>query len=145
MKQGNGFLYHSIISPYLNIGLLTAREICERAGADWVKTSTGYGFVKQPDGSYLATGTNPQKDVYIYDAPLPEEGASAFLLECLTDPSLPGGGAGRYSNSNFALSAFDVYVRHANGKQELLPLKKAEADFSQKGYEIANVPASAPV
>lgn len=27
-------------------------EICERAGADWVKTSTGYGFVKQPDGSY---------------------------------------------------------------------------------------------
>ena len=27
-------------------------EICERAGADWVKTSTGYGFVKQSDGSY---------------------------------------------------------------------------------------------
>ncbi len=27
-------------------------EISERAGADWVKTSTGYGFVKQPDGSY---------------------------------------------------------------------------------------------
>jgi deoxyribose-phosphate aldolase len=26
-------------------------EICERAGADWVKTSSGYGFVKQPDGS----------------------------------------------------------------------------------------------
>ncbi len=25
---------------------------CESAGADWVKTSTGYGFVKQPDGSY---------------------------------------------------------------------------------------------
>ncbi len=27
-------------------------HICERAGADWIKTSTGYGFVKQPDGSY---------------------------------------------------------------------------------------------
>lgn len=27
-------------------------SICERAGADWVKTSTGYGFVKQADGSY---------------------------------------------------------------------------------------------
>ena len=27
-------------------------ETCERAGADWVKTSTGYGFVKQADGSY---------------------------------------------------------------------------------------------
>ena len=31
-------------------------QICERAGADWVKTSTGYGFVKQPDGSYNYKG-----------------------------------------------------------------------------------------
>ena len=27
-------------------------ELCERAGADWVKTSSGFGFVKQSDGSY---------------------------------------------------------------------------------------------
>jgi deoxyribose-phosphate aldolase len=31
-------------------------RICERAGAGWVKTSTGYGFVKQADGSYNYTG-----------------------------------------------------------------------------------------
>lgn len=31
-------------------------RLCERAGADWVKTSTGYGFVKQPDGSYNYQG-----------------------------------------------------------------------------------------
>jgi len=31
-------------------------EICERAGADWVKTSTGYGFVKQPAGGYTYKG-----------------------------------------------------------------------------------------
>ena len=31
-------------------------EICERAGAAWVKTSSGYGFVKQPDGSYNYQG-----------------------------------------------------------------------------------------
>ena len=31
-------------------------EICERAGAAWVKTSTGYGFVKQADGSYNYKG-----------------------------------------------------------------------------------------
>jgi deoxyribose-phosphate aldolase len=30
--------------------------ICEAAGADWVKTSTGYGFIKQPDGSYNYQG-----------------------------------------------------------------------------------------
>lgn len=27
-------------------------QLAEEAGADWVKTSTGYGFVKQPNGSY---------------------------------------------------------------------------------------------
>ncbi len=31
-------------------------EICTDAGADFVKTSTGFGFVKQPDGSYNYTG-----------------------------------------------------------------------------------------
>jgi deoxyribose-phosphate aldolase len=31
-------------------------EISERAGADWVKTSTGYGFVKGKDGKYSYQG-----------------------------------------------------------------------------------------
>ena len=31
-------------------------EICSEAGAAFVKTSTGYGFVKQPDGSYNYQG-----------------------------------------------------------------------------------------
>lgn len=31
-------------------------EVCERAGADWVKTSTGYGFVKGSDGKYSYQG-----------------------------------------------------------------------------------------
>jgi deoxyribose-phosphate aldolase len=31
-------------------------QVCEKAGADYVKTSTGYGFVKQPDGQYNYKG-----------------------------------------------------------------------------------------
>jgi deoxyribose-phosphate aldolase len=31
-------------------------QTCERAGADWVKTSTGFGFVKGPDGNYSYKG-----------------------------------------------------------------------------------------
>lgn len=31
MKTGEPFIYHSIISPYLNCGLLTPREVCDRA------------------------------------------------------------------------------------------------------------------
>jgi deoxyribose-phosphate aldolase len=34
----------------------TLCQLCERAGADWVKTSSGYGFVKQADGSYNYVG-----------------------------------------------------------------------------------------
>ncbi len=33
-----------------------ACQVCESAGADWVKTSSGYGFVKQADGSYNYKG-----------------------------------------------------------------------------------------
>src|SRR6266850_8389864 len=42
-------------------------QICERAGADWVKTSTGYGFVKQPDGSYNYKGAT-EHDVVLMRA-----------------------------------------------------------------------------
>ena len=31
-------------------------RVAERAGADWIKTSTGYGFVKGPDGRYSYQG-----------------------------------------------------------------------------------------
>src|SRR6185369_8178168 len=31
-------------------------QISERAGADWIKTSTGYGFVKGTDGKYSYQG-----------------------------------------------------------------------------------------
>ena len=39
------------------------RKLCqlsERAGADWVKTSTGFGFVKGPDGKYSYRGATAE-------------------------------------------------------------------------------------
>lgn len=51
MKQGNGFLYHSIVSPYLNLGLLTPREVCEAAQAAWrgghAPLNAVEGFIRQ--------------------------------------------------------------------------------------------------
>ncbi len=35
MKAGEDFVYHSLISPYLNAGLLTALEVCRAAEARW--------------------------------------------------------------------------------------------------------------
>ena len=42
-------------------------RICEEAGADYVKTSTGFGFVKQPDGKYAYRGAT-EHDVQLMRA-----------------------------------------------------------------------------
>jgi deoxyribodipyrimidine photolyase-related protein len=51
MKAGNVFLYHSVISPYLNVGLLTAREVCEAAEAAYESGAAPLnaveGFIRQ--------------------------------------------------------------------------------------------------
>lgn len=47
-------------------------RICERAGADWVKTSTGFGFVKQPDGGYGYAGAT-EHDLALMRASVSDE------------------------------------------------------------------------
>jgi hypothetical protein len=113
--------------------LLTAARLRSKAG---VKSAV---FTRQGDGSYLVSGPNPEMDTYVFDSPLPAGGAGAFMLECMPDASLPGGGLGRYSNGNFVLTGFDVYVQKPGGKPELQEVSRVEADFSQKGYEISNL------
>ena len=51
MKEGEPFLYHSVISPYLNCGLLTTREVCLAAELAWKKDQAPLnaveGFIRQ--------------------------------------------------------------------------------------------------
>jgi deoxyribodipyrimidine photolyase-related protein len=51
MKTGEDFLYHSVISPYLNCGLLTAREVCDAAEAAYrqgrAPLNAVEGFIRQ--------------------------------------------------------------------------------------------------
>jgi deoxyribodipyrimidine photolyase-related protein len=51
MKTGEPFLHHAVISPYLNAGLLTAREACEAAEAAWRRGEAPInaveGFIRQ--------------------------------------------------------------------------------------------------
>lgn len=51
MKAGEDFLFHSLISPYLNCGLLTAREVCTRAEAAFragkAPINAVEGFIRQ--------------------------------------------------------------------------------------------------
>jgi deoxyribodipyrimidine photolyase-related protein len=51
MLNGNEFLYHAILSPYLNIGLLNVTEICEAAAnayaAGHAPINAAEGFIRQ--------------------------------------------------------------------------------------------------
>ncbi len=51
MLSGDPFLHHAVISPYLNIGLLTPAEVCAAAEAAWqagrVPINSAEGFIRQ--------------------------------------------------------------------------------------------------
>ena len=47
-------------------------KICEKVGAEYVKTSTGFGFTKQPDGSYNYRGAT-EADVALMRASCSEK------------------------------------------------------------------------
>ncbi|WP_029030578.1 cryptochrome/photolyase family protein [Salinarimonas rosea] len=51
MKTGEPFLFHAVLSPYLNAGLLTAEEVCRAAEREWregrAPLNAVEGFVRQ--------------------------------------------------------------------------------------------------
>ncbi len=62
------------------------------------------------DGSWLAEGAAPQKEVLtIETAPISAQ-VAAVRLETLADPSLPSGGPGRATNGNFAIGNIQVWL-----------------------------------
>ncbi|MEE2642950.1 MAG: PSD1 and planctomycete cytochrome C domain-containing protein [Planctomycetota bacterium] len=109
-------------------------------------SSGGSELVLQKDLSVLAGGANPQKDNYRITATTSEVGITAIRLECLTDPSLPGGGPGRHSNSNFVLTEFELTVASVKNPRtkETIRFQKAIADYSQQNYEIAKAIDGSP-
>jgi deoxyribodipyrimidine photolyase-related protein len=54
MRTSEPFLYHAILSPYLNVGLLTARELCDAAQDAWregrAPLNAVEGFIRQVIG-----------------------------------------------------------------------------------------------
>jgi hypothetical protein len=117
------------------------------SGAVWaplqprdVKSAGGATFTKQADGTYLAGGKNPQHDTYTITAPLPAGSFSGVLLECLPDDSLPNKSLGRYPNGNFVLSSIAAEITSPELPSPLVAkFVRAEATYSQKGWEIGLV------
>jgi mono/diheme cytochrome c family protein len=104
------------------------------------KTSDSEGgatLTIQDDGSILASGSTPPKDIYALRAPCVLERVSAIRLEALTDKSLVKQGPGRNGDDpNFVVNDLSVAIVR-DGERETLTLKNARADFSQNGWDVA--------
>lgn len=100
----------------------------------------GATLTKQPDGSWLASGTNPANDEYVIRAPLAKGVFSGLLLECFPDASLPNQSLGRYPNGNFVLTDVDVQIKAPGFSQPLaVTFGRAVADYEQNGYTVAMI------
>lgn len=97
---------------------------------------------KLEDESVLASGKNPDREVYEITATLPAGPLTAIRFEGLVDASLSGGGAGRSPNSNVVLTEFEAEVALAADptKFERIKFVRGWADFEQQdgNFKIAN-------
>lgn len=110
------------------------------APADWtvldpvsVVSQQGATFTRQADGSWLASGTNPERDLYTVTVKTKLGGITGFRLEVLPDEQLPNKGPGRVAHGNFVLSEFNVESAGSEETDARKPvvLKNAKADFEQ--------------
>ena len=123
-----------------------ARQISASPSAGWqvltpqeMKSSGGSTLTKLDDNSILVGGANPRHDIYEITARTDAAGLTAVRLEALTHQSLPGGGPGRHTNSNFVLSEFEVTAvsLQDESKSKRIKFVRAVADYSQANYEVA--------
>jgi mono/diheme cytochrome c family protein len=102
------------------------------------KSKGGATLTKQADGSFLASGDNPDFDTYAFTVPAPLAGITAIKVEALADPSMKKGGPGRADNGNFALSDFRLAVTPLGSTNKVeAKFAKASATFEQKGLPVA--------
>ena len=123
-----------------------AKEITASKNGGWsvltplsATSSGGSTLTKLDDDSLVVGGANPQKDVYDITTRTEATKLTAVRLEALTHESLPAGGPGRHTNSNFVLSEFEVTAISVldSSKTRAIKFIRAIADYSQANYEIA--------
>jgi hypothetical protein len=84
------------------------------------------------DGSVLASGTNPARDVHEFDLAGPIDLIGVIRVEAITHESLPFSGAGRADNANFVLSEAEVEIIGPDGVvRQAVPFVAAVADHEQ--------------
>lgn len=104
------------------------------------KSVGGATLQAQVDGSWLVGGANPANDTYEVEGRIASGPLTGLLLEVLPDDTLPNKSLGRGANGNFVLSAVEVEIHVPGGNEPTVAVfTRAEADYEQKGWEIAKV------
>ncbi len=102
-----------------------------------VKSAGGATLTKQPDNSWLASGTNPANDEYTIVASIAEGKLTGVLLEAFPDASLPNQSLGRYANGNFVLTDVDAVITAPSLASPLTAsITRAESDYDQPGWPV---------
>jgi hypothetical protein len=88
------------------------------------------------DGSVLAGGPSPDKDVHTLEIDTDLERITGLRIEPLRDGSLPEGGPGRAANGNFILQAVaaEATSRADPSRTKPLAFSRATATFAQGGH-----------
>jgi Protein of unknown function (DUF1553)/Protein of unknown function (DUF1549)/Planctomycete cytochrome C len=115
-------------------------SIWEQVSPIQVESVGGATLTKQEDGSYLASGKNPSRDLYRVTLPMASHELTAVRLEVMPDPSLPQQSLGRGFNGNFVMTEFNAqWIGNNIKKHRPIQFVRAEADFSQADWPAANV------
>lgn len=103
-----------------------------------LKSEQGSTLTRQLDGSYLASGPRPEKDVYVLTAPVELPRITGLRLELLSDDSLAHKGPGRQDNGNLHLNEITVTAAPRDNPTAAKPVKliRPRADFNQQGWSI---------
>ncbi|HTM49944.1 MAG TPA: PSD1 and planctomycete cytochrome C domain-containing protein [Bryobacteraceae bacterium] len=80
-----------------------------------ISSDRGVTFNVKEDRSVLVSGEHPDKDVYTITAETRLPKVTAFRLELLPDPSLPGGGSGRGAGGKSMLTLFEARMEPLGG------------------------------
>lgn len=107
-----------------------------------VQSEQGTTLTPLPDGSYLATGTRPERDTYTFRTTISNKETVSRLtglrLEVLLDDSLFRKGPGRQDNGNLHLNEIQVTAGPVDGSsaERIVKLIRPRADFNQQDWSI---------
>jgi hypothetical protein len=103
-----------------------------------METASGEQPKMLDDSSALFAAPGPEKDTYTFSVETDSESVNQLRVETFADAALPKNGPGRATNGNFVLSEITITAAPRNTPGEMRPVKiaRAQADASQKGWEI---------